>query len=136
MKKKTDVRAGATTTPERPIRSDAVPPSTPSAPSERAASRETAPEQPLSPSEEEQRSPVLSGISLEVRVELGRTKMPLRDAIRLASGSIVDFEQLVDEPVDLYVNDLLVARGEIIVVNESFCVRITEVTPDAAEVSS
>ena len=80
-------------------------------------------------------SSLLSEISLEVRVELGRTRMPLGDALRLASGSVVDLERLVDEPVDLYVNDILVARGEIVVVNESFCVRITEVTPAAAEVS-
>jgi len=62
-----------------------------------------------------------------VKVELGRTRLFLKDALELGPGSLVDLEKLADDPVDLYVNDLLVARGEVLVVNDCFCVRVTEV---------
>jgi flagellar motor switch protein FliN/FliY len=73
------------------------------------------------------RADLLRGVHLKVRVELGRSRILLKDALDLGPGSIVDLEKLADEPVDLYVNDLLIARGEVLVVNDCFCVRITEV---------
>lgn len=73
------------------------------------------------------RADLLRGVHLKVRVELGRSRILLKDALELAPGSVVDLEKLADEPVDLYVNDLLIARGEVLVVNDCFCVRITEV---------
>ena len=60
--------------------------------------------------------------------------MQLSEALELGPGSVVDLEKLVDDPVDLFVNDLLVARGEIFLVNDCFCIRITEVLPAAGEV--
>jgi flagellar motor switch protein FliN/FliY len=65
-------------------------------------------------------------------VELGRKRILLKDALELAPGSVVDLEKLAEEPVDLYVNDLLIARGEVLVVNDCFCIRITEVMAQGA----
>jgi flagellar motor switch protein FliN/FliY len=79
------------------------------------------------------RADLLRGVHLKVRVELGRSRILLKDALDLAPGSIVDLEKLADEPVDLYVNDLLIARGEVLVVNDCFCVRITEVLAQGGE---
>lgn len=73
------------------------------------------------------RQELLRGIHLKVRAELGRSRLLLRDALELVPGSIVDLEKLVDDPVDLYVGDLLIARGEVLVLNDSFCIRVTEV---------
>jgi flagellar motor switch protein FliN/FliY len=60
--------------------------------------------------------------------------MLLKDALELAPGSVLDLEKLADEPIDLYVNELLVARGEVVVANDCYCIRITEVVPSAGEV--
>lgn len=73
------------------------------------------------------RPELLRGIQLKVRAELGRARLPLKDALKLGPGAILDLEKLVDDPVDLYVGDLRVARGEVHVINDSFCIRITEV---------
>ena len=80
------------------------------------------------------RAELLSGIHLKVRAELGRARLLLKDALQLLPGSVIDLEKLGDDPVDLYVNDLLVARGEVLVINDCFCIRITEVfAPGGAE---
>ena len=86
--------------------------------------------------ERRQRGELLRGVHLKVRVELGRARIPLRDAIELAPGSVVELDQLADAPVDVYVNDLLLARGEILVVNDCFCVRIHEVLASGGEDAS
>ncbi|MBI4602748.1 MAG: FliM/FliN family flagellar motor switch protein [Planctomycetes bacterium] len=79
------------------------------------------------------RPELLKGVHLKVRAELGRAHLSLKEALQLAPGSVVDLEKLADDPVDLYVNDLLVARGEVLVVNDCYCVRITEVFSSAGE---
>lgn len=84
----------------------------------------------------EPRQEIVRGIHLKVRVELGRSRMLLKDALQLVPGSVVDLEKLADDPVDLFVNDLLVARGEVLVVDDCFCVRITEVMPPESEEES
>ncbi len=73
------------------------------------------------------RSDLFRSVHLKVRVELGRVHLPLKDALQLGPGSVVDLDKLADDPVEIYVNDLLIARGEVIVVNDCFCVRVTEV---------
>ena len=73
------------------------------------------------------RTELLRSVRLKVRAELGRARLPLKDALQLGPGSIVDLEKFADDPVDLYVNDVLVARGEVLVINDSFCIRVTEV---------
>jgi flagellar motor switch protein FliN/FliY len=70
-----------------------------------------------------------------VRVDLGGRRIIKKDALRLSPGAIVELEKLADEPVDLYVRDVLIARGEVFVVDDSFCIRITEVLPASAEVT-
>ncbi len=69
----------------------------------------------------------LLDIPLNVRIELGRTKMKLEDVLALGKGSVVPLDQLAGEPLDIYVNDKLVARGEVLVLHDNFCVRVTEV---------
>ncbi len=66
-------------------------------------------------------------IPLEVTVELGRTRLLIRDILDLGTGSIIELDKLAGEPVDLFANGLLVARGEVIVIDDNFGVRVTEI---------
>ncbi len=66
-------------------------------------------------------------IPLEVSVEIGRTKMLIKDLLKLNQGSIIELEKFAGEPVEVYVNGKLMAKGEVIVVNDKFGVRITEI---------
>jgi flagellar motor switch protein FliN/FliY len=66
-------------------------------------------------------------VELTVKIELGRTKMRLDEVLRLGHGAIVELDRLAGDPVDVFVNDRLVARGEVVVLNEKFAVRLTEV---------
>ena len=69
----------------------------------------------------------LRDVDLHVKIELGRTKMLVEDVLKLAEGSVVELDKLAGDPVDVYVNDQLVARGEVLVLNDNFCVRINEI---------
>jgi flagellar motor switch protein FliN len=69
---------------------------------------------------------MLMGISLDVCAELGRCTMRVRDVLQLGTGSIVELDRAAEAPIDLLVNKKLVARGEVVSVNERFGVRITE----------
>ena len=66
-------------------------------------------------------------IPLEVTVELGRTTMPIYDLLQLGQGSIVELTKLAGEPLEILVNKKLIARGEVVVVNEKFGIRLTDV---------
>ncbi len=66
-------------------------------------------------------------LPLEVSVEIGRTKMQIRDLLKLTQGSIIELERIAGEPVDIYVNGKLMAKGEVVVVNDRFGVRVTEI---------
>jgi flagellar motor switch protein FliN/FliY len=68
-------------------------------------------------------------VPLDVAVELGRAQMPLADLLALEPGSVVELDRLPGEPIDMYVNGRLVARGEIVVVNETLAFRITDILP-------
>lgn len=70
---------------------------------------------------------MLSDVNLGVRIELGRTRMLVEEVLRLGEGSVVELDKLAGDPVDVFANDRLVARGEVLVLNDSFCVRISEV---------
>jgi flagellar motor switch protein FliN len=72
---------------------------------------------------------LLLDIPLEIVVELGRTKKKISEVLELTSGSILDLEKMAGEPVDVYVNNKLVAKGEVVVIDEHFGVRITEIAP-------
>lgn len=66
-------------------------------------------------------------IPLKVTVELGRSKMMIRDILQLAQGSVVELAKFAGEPLEVLVNDKLVARGEVVVVNEKFGIRLTDI---------
>jgi flagellar motor switch protein FliN/FliY len=66
-------------------------------------------------------------IPLRVTVELGRTKMPVSELLNLTQGSVIELNKLAGEPMEVLVNDKLIARGEAVVVNEKFGVRLTDV---------
>ncbi|MFT3686093.1 MAG: flagellar motor switch protein FliN [Phycisphaerales bacterium] len=70
---------------------------------------------------------LLSDVNLNVKIELGRTKMLLEDVLKLGEGTVVELDKLAGDPVDIYVNDRPVARGEVLVLNDNFCVRISEI---------
>ena len=69
---------------------------------------------------------LLSDVELDLRIELGRTMMRLEDVLQLRGGSVVVLDKLAGDPVDIYVNGRLVAKGEVLVMNDNFCVRVTE----------
>lgn len=66
-------------------------------------------------------------IPVEVTVELGKTKMLVNDLLQLGQGSVVELEKLAGEPVEILVNEKLIARGEVVVVNDKFGVRLTDI---------
>jgi flagellar motor switch protein FliN/FliY len=66
-------------------------------------------------------------IPLRVTVELGRTKMPVSELLNLGQGSVIELNKLAGEPMEVLVNDKLIARGEAVVVNEKFGVRLTDI---------
>lgn len=70
---------------------------------------------------------LLDDVQLEVKVELGRTVMYIDEVLRLRTGAVVELEKLAGDPVDVYINDRLVARGEVLVLNDNFCVRINDI---------
>lgn len=70
---------------------------------------------------------LLNDINLNVTVELGRTRMYVEDVLRLNENSVVELEKAAGDPVDIFVNNRHVARGEVLVLNENFCVRISEI---------
>jgi flagellar motor switch protein FliN/FliY len=69
---------------------------------------------------------LIRDVDLEVKIELGRTQMYLEDVLRLRKGSVVPLDKLAGDPVDIYVNGRLIAKGEVLVMNDSFCVRVAE----------
>lgn len=73
-------------------------------------------------------------IPLNVSVELGRTRKPIRDILDLSSGSIVELDKLAGEPVDILVNSKLIAKGEVVVIEENFGVRVTDILSQAERI--
>jgi flagellar motor switch protein FliN/FliY len=69
---------------------------------------------------------LIRDVELDVKIELGRTLMHLEDVLRLKRGSVVPLDKLAGDPVDIYVNGRLIARGEVLVLNDNFCVRVAE----------
>ena len=75
-------------------------------------------------------------IPLEVSVELGRSKMQIKDLLQLGQGSVVELNKIAGEPADIYVNQKLLAKGEIVVMNDKFGVKLTEIISPADRVKS
>ena len=76
---------------------------------------------------------LIGDVTLNVKIELGRTRMLVDDVLRLSEGAVVELEKLAGDPVDIYVNDRPVARGEVLVLNDNFCVRVNEILENSAE---
>ena len=74
---------------------------------------------------------LISDVDLNVKVELGRTHMYIEDVLKLRRGSVVSLDKMAGEPVDIYINGRLIARGEVLVMNENFCVRVVELLAGA-----
>ena len=79
---------------------------------------------------EPNRVSMLNDVNLRVKIELGHTRMLVEEVLKLGAGSVVELEKLAGDPVDVFVNDRLIARGEVLVLNDSFCVRVCEVLSD------
>ena len=75
-------------------------------------------------------------IPLDVSVELGKVKMLVNDMIQMGPGSIIELEKAVGDPLEIYVNSKLVARGEVVVVDEKFGIRVTDVISPFERVKS
>ena len=73
-------------------------------------------------------------IPLEVTVVIGRTKILVQELLQLGQGSVVALEKLAGEPMEVYVNDRLIGRGEVVVVNERFGIRLTDIISPAERV--
>jgi len=69
----------------------------------------------------------LLDVPLQVSVEVGRARMLVKDFLQMKEGGVIELDKLADEPLDLYVNDRLIARGEAVVVNEKFGLRLIDV---------
>lgn len=73
----------------------------------------------------------LQDVELDLRIELGRTELLIEDVVSLKAGSVVPLDKLAGDPVDIVVNGRLVARGEVLVLNDNFCIRVAEIlSPD------
>lgn len=69
----------------------------------------------------------LHDVPLQLSVELGRTTLPIREVLRLGKGAVIDLAKSVGDPVEVYANDTLIARGELVVVESALAVRLTEI---------
>lgn len=79
------------------------------------------------PSVDPKRVSMLGDVNLRVKVQLGQTRMLVEEVLKLGEGSVVELDKLAGDPVDILVNDRLIARGEVLVLNDNFCVRVSEV---------
>lgn len=78
------------------------------------------------PSTENATLDLICDVELDLKIELGRTHMYLEDVLKLRRGSVVTLDKMAGDPVDIYVNGRLIARGEVLVLNDNFCVRVAE----------
>jgi flagellar motor switch protein FliN/FliY len=78
---------------------------------------------------------LLLDVPLDLSVELGRTRMSIQDLLSLGPGSVVELDKIAGEPLDILVNSRLVARGEVVVVNDKFGVRITDIVSPSERIA-
>jgi len=97
-------------------------------PREQAA---TSPSRPSQPQGRRQGIELLHGVVMDVTVELGRTRMSVRDLLELTPGTVLELDRAAGSPADLLVNGRLIARGEVVVVDEDFGLRVTEIITNA-----
>jgi flagellar motor switch protein FliN/FliY len=75
-------------------------------------------------------------LPLDVSVELGRVTMPVNDLLQLGPGSIIELTKLVGEPLHIYINNKMIAKGEVVVLDEKFGIRVTDITSPTERVKS
>jgi len=78
---------------------------------------------------------LLLDVPLDISVELGRARMSIQDLLTLGPGSVIELDKIAGEALDILVNDRLVARGEAVVVNDKFGVRITDIVSQAERIA-
>lgn len=76
----------------------------------------------------------LLDVPLKISVQLGSARMPIRDLLQLGQGSVVELEKLAGEPMDVFIGEKLIARGEVVVVNEKFGIRLTDIVSPAERI--
>jgi len=79
---------------------------------------------------------LLSDVNLNVKIELGRTRLLVEDVLKLGEGAVVELDKLAGDPVDIFVNDRHVARGEVLVLNDNFCIRVSEILDGIGEAAN
>lgn len=79
---------------------------------------------------------VLQNIPVTLSIEVGRAQIKIRDLMRLTQGSVVELDRIAGEPLDLLVNDTVVAQGEVVLVNDRYGVRLTRVVPSTDRLKS
>jgi flagellar motor switch protein FliN/FliY len=79
---------------------------------------------------------VLQNISVSLAIEVGRTQIKIKDLMRLTQGSVVELDRIAGEPLDLLVNDTVVAQGEVVLVNDRYGIRLTRVVPSSERLKS
>lgn len=84
--------------------------------------------------EDKEKMEMILDIPVSITVEIGRTKMPIRHLLQLNQGGIVALDRMAGEPLDVLVNGTLVAHGEVVVVNEKFGVRLTDIVSKAERI--
>lgn len=84
---------------------------------------------------ESRRLEILLDVPLDISVELGRSRMSIQELLNLGPGSVVELDKVAGEPLDILVNQRLVARGEAVVVNDKFGVRITDIISPSERVA-
>ncbi len=70
---------------------------------------------------------VVMDVPVEISVELGSCRMPMREVLQLAIGSVIQLDKVADAPVDIFVNRKLIAKGEVVVVEDRFGIKVTEI---------
>jgi flagellar motor switch protein FliN/FliY len=87
------------------------------------------------PADQQRRLELLLDVPLDLSVELGRTRMTIQDLLGLGPGSVLELDKIAGEPLDILVNGRLVARGEAVVVNDKFGVRITDIVSPSERIA-
>jgi flagellar motor switch protein FliN/FliY len=87
------------------------------------------------PDASSQRLDLLLDVPLDVTVELGRTRMSIQDLLALSPGSVIELDKMAGEPLDIVVNGRLIARGEAVVVNDRFGIRITDIVSKSERIA-
>jgi flagellar motor switch protein FliN/FliY len=79
---------------------------------------------------------LLNNIPVSISVEVGRASIKIKDLMRLSQGAVIELERLAGEPLDLLVNNTLVAQGEVVLVNDRYGIRLTQVVPPADRIKN